>query len=1290
DSDGVPSPSGSISARSSSHRSCAPTQASSSSHWVEIDFLGLGEPSPLATAREPKGASATLELEYKHTIAVPPGSRQQATLKTALVGKTAKSADVYVTLKSAPRRGEERVVGQGAFNLRSDLLGKKLDLVDAPIALQGLKGPVGTLRMSVIALEALRAALPTNVLSSIEEESARLAQGAVASAATPQMVRVEVGALNLASALKSDPEVGEVWIEVDLVDIGDKAALVTPHLRKTAAPLDFKFSHSVSIAPGSREQETLKQALDAKDEQESDVYFELKTSVRGQESDVAQGFLNLKKLLDKGADLLNQRVQLSGRDGGNAGTLTCSIAAVQALRNAVAGPSGGRDVARQTSISVEVGALNLAAALKSDPEVGEVWIEVDLVDIGDKAALVTPHLRKTAAPLDFKFSHSVSIAPGSREQETLKQALDAKDEQESDVYFELKTSVRGQESEVAQGFLNLKKLLADGQDIQNRAVALQGRKGPAGTLKVSLIALDALKALDGPVGVASAAASQIGPRLPATLTLEVGKLVLPTAVRQDLDVGDVFVVVDLLGLGGSQGAKTIETRKVHKMKSPLDFAFTRAIEVNPDSAEASTIKAALEAKEDQESDVYFELKYDAGGRGIKELGSGFLNLKKAHKDGADFEQVQLPLQGPAGDAGTLTVSIRAVDVIKAVLAPPLRGSARQEAMPRTKPAASGTGRQPIDTVRIDVGRLELAPTIRSDPSVGELFVQVDLLDLGSSGALKTARLPKGGSALDFKFSHSVSIAPGSREQETLKQALDAKDEQESDVYFELKTSVRGQESDVAQGFLNLKKLLDKGADLLNQRVQLSGRDGGNAGTLTCSIAAVQALRNAVAGPSGGRDVARQTSISVEVGALNLAAALKSDPEVGEVWIEVDLVDIGDKAALSTAHLSKRAVPLEFGFAYSVSIAPGSREQETLKQVLDAKDEQESDVYFELKTSVRGKDEQVAQGFLNLKKLLVDGKDFANVAVALQGRKGPAGTLKVGALTMTPRLRDDINVDEMWVEIDMIDMGEKAALSTAHLKKLSARGKPLDFGFTHAIEVARGSRDANALKAALDNPSAQESDVYFILRSVDPKGKDFDVGQAYLNLRKLVDEQRDVVRAPTPLLDPRGQSLGQLTLSIFALDAIREATGEARRAGASAGTSDAKSPSKSASKFASSLEPSATSPPRSKSPTLRGSDRELTFRLESLTLGGALQNDRSLRKVYVSLSVLGAPFNTPDLDKGSPNRPITVNYSFQVPVEPSSRTENSLLSAMRASERDLAKANVVLELMFPEGDTGRPL
>ena len=46
------------------------------------------------------------------------------------------------------------------------------------------------------------------------------------------------------------------------------------------------------------------------------MYFELKTSVRGKELEVAQGFLNLKKLLDKGSDLINERVQLSGRDSG--------------------------------------------------------------------------------------------------------------------------------------------------------------------------------------------------------------------------------------------------------------------------------------------------------------------------------------------------------------------------------------------------------------------------------------------------------------------------------------------------------------------------------------------------------------------------------------------------------------------------------------------------------------------------------------------------------------------------------------------------------------------------------------------------------------------------------------------------------------------------------------------------------------------------------------------------------------------------------------------------------------
>ena len=133
-------------------------------------------------------------------------------------------------------------------------------------------------------------------------------------------------------------------------------------------------------------------------------------------------------------------------------------------------------------------------------------------------------------------------------------------------------------------------------------------------------------------------------------------------------------------------------------------------------------------------------------------------------------------------------------------------------------------------------------------------------------------------------------------------------------------------------------------------------------------------------------------LGVDVNALSLTPTLRADPEVGEVWVEVDLVDIGDRAALTTQRLRKMASPLDFRYSYSVPIAPGSAEQATLRRVMDSTDEQESDVYFELKTSGRsGKgDVQIGQGFLNLKQLLSQGRDFASVPVQLQGRKGVRG------------------------------------------------------------------------------------------------------------------------------------------------------------------------------------------------------------------------------------------------------------------------------------------------------------
>ena len=44
---------------------------------------------------------------------------------------------------------------------------------------------------------------------------------------------------------------GEVWVKVDLLGMGDTAALTTKRLNKLASPLDFGFSTSINVGRGS-------------------------------------------------------------------------------------------------------------------------------------------------------------------------------------------------------------------------------------------------------------------------------------------------------------------------------------------------------------------------------------------------------------------------------------------------------------------------------------------------------------------------------------------------------------------------------------------------------------------------------------------------------------------------------------------------------------------------------------------------------------------------------------------------------------------------------------------------------------------------------------------------------------------------------------------------------------------------------------------------------------------------------------------------------------------------------
>ena len=113
----------------------------------------------------------------------------------------------------------------------------------------------------------------------------------------------------------------------------------------------------------------------------------------------------------------------------------------------------------------------------------------------ETADLKTKPLRKSAAPLDFGYSHSLSVAAGSRALQELQRVLRSREEQDSDVFFALKThGVGGKERELGQGYVNLRQLLKDARNMEGAQVSLAGPQGSAGRLTVSVVGLQALQA----------------------------------------------------------------------------------------------------------------------------------------------------------------------------------------------------------------------------------------------------------------------------------------------------------------------------------------------------------------------------------------------------------------------------------------------------------------------------------------------------------------------------------------------------------------------------------------------------------------------------------------------------------------------------------------------------------------------------------------------------------------------------------------------------------------------------
>ena len=399
-------------------------------------------------------------------------------------------------------------------------------------------------------------------------------------------------------------------------------------------------------------------------------------------------------------------------------------------------------------------------------------------------------------------------------------------------------------------------------------------------------------------------------------------------------------------------------------------------------------------------------------------------------------------------------------------------------------------------------------------------------------------------------------------------------------------------------------------------------------------------------------------------------------------------------------------------------------------------------------------------------MLARGRDFDNYPVKLQGQAGNAGTLKVSLLAIdalraldggggssasrslsgaygqapadadypppgsgfieveissfavSPALRNNQDVSDLWVEVDLSpQVADRSQLTTSRIHKLTSR---LDFKFRQSIAIAPNSPEQDALRRMLEEPNEEASDVFFNVQSVSPHNHNVEVGVAFLNLRKLLDEGRDVSRAQCIVKGRNGVSMGTLTVSLTALQVLRDAM---------AGGGPAPAPGRggvgrqsSASRFVDSFGGQAPAPATARAtaqparagaqparagaqPARAGApapsaaarflgapaaaegnpDSVLSIRLESVSLGSSTQRDPQIPFFLLAAKILGKTYSTPEVRKTSP--PIRINHSFEVPVPQGSPEFQSLTRVMQYGKRETADIVISLEFFDPNASSG---
>ena len=767
--------------------------------WVEVDLFGLADATELRTKPLRKGAAGPLDFGFSHTAKVTSGSKAQKLLQKALRSADEQDSDVYFVLKGRTPQGTERELGEGFLNLEA-MLREGADKVRAALQLKVKGGGVGpTLMVSLLAVEALRR---------------------LKAPPADDTLRIDVGQLTLAEPAKNDKNIDEVFVEIDVMGLAGEKPLQTPALkRKGGAALHFEYSQTLALPDGSTELKTLRDALVSKEEQDSDIYFTVKTrDVRGAAKELGQGFVNLEKMGKANKDVEGATVDIVASKGATVvASLNLSVLALGVMRRALA----VKGVTTQ-AVRIEVSRLILTQAVRKDPSILDVWVEVDLVGLSE-AGLVDPSALRTkpvkkAAAIDFGYAHSVGVAPGSREQQELANALRSADEQDADVYFALKTRGASGERELGQGYVNLRSLLRDQRDIRSTDVKLQSGQGSAGTVTVSVLALEALRAASAPaaagvapgvaLGVAPGVApvdaflgkssSTVGGRSDA-VRVDVSRLSLSPAVTKDTSVTDLYVEVDLFGLGDPASLRT----KPLKKAATIDFGYTYSAAVAPGSKAQAELANALRSADEQDADVYFALK-TRGASGERELGQGYVNLRSLLRDQRDIRSTDVKLQSAQGSAGTVTVSVLALEALRAASGQTAAGAAPVARQPL---GASGSAPSLDEQLMVRLDSLTLGASSQRSASQQRFFVSIEFL--GAEFQSRDLVKPSTAAPLQInqQFAFPVDSAHPATQQKLIRAMRADATAAQSAIQFRLYyTASKDEGEELADGSVNLRKL----------------------------------------------------------------------------------------------------------------------------------------------------------------------------------------------------------------------------------------------------------------------------------------------------------------------------------------------------------------------------------------------------------------------------------------------------------------------------------------------------